>query len=378
MRKIIMAEFNEYNNTFKLGDHHYAKQFSQNGYKVLWLSPLYNSFYYFINKDVYMQRKKLHNNVFKEVDNNILCYAPFSPILYGKMPILNSRFVNILSIRCTIPKLSNILYKNDFTDIDILWLSNPKYFYLTKILKYKQLLYRCADDLSQFNNTFKSLLELEREIIRKANKVFVTSRNLLEKKSYLRDDLIYLPNGVDIDDFVYNHYSVPEEFLNDINKKCIYVGAVDEWFDIRLLKYCAETLPEISFYIVGPVKTNIDEIKNCRNIFVVGKRNYKEIPNYLYNSDVAIIPFKINDLTNSISPIKLYEYMSLGLDVVSTNFKEVRYIESPAYIAKSYKEFQVYILQAIKYGNKNRKDKIIFAENNTWKKRFEIVKAFVE
>ncbi len=101
------------------------------------------------------------------------------------------------------------------------------------------------------------------------------------------------------------------------------------------------------------------------------KKNYKEIPNYIYYSDVALIPFEVNELTNSVSPIKLYEYMSLGLNVVSTNLKEVKYINSPAYIADSYEKFVNYIKQAIKNKDKDRQRNIRFSKENTWNKRFE-------
>ena len=73
MKKIIMAEFNEFNSTFKLGDHHYAKQFAQNGYEVLWLSPVYNHLFYFKNKKLYKQRESLHNNSFIKFDYMVKC-----------------------------------------------------------------------------------------------------------------------------------------------------------------------------------------------------------------------------------------------------------------------------------------------------------------
>jgi hypothetical protein len=62
MKKILMAEFLEYNSNFKVGNHHYAKQFALNEYEVLWLSPVYNHLYYFKDKNLYKQRRSLHNN----------------------------------------------------------------------------------------------------------------------------------------------------------------------------------------------------------------------------------------------------------------------------------------------------------------------------
>jgi hypothetical protein len=377
MKKIIMAEFNEFNSTFKLGDHHYAKQFAQNGYEVLWLSPVYNHLFYFKNKKLYKQRESLHNNSFIKFDDNIYGYAPYSPVLYGKMPILDSKVAGELSIKWSIPNLFNVLNKNRFLNVDILWLTNPKYYYLTNKIKYKKMFYRCADDLSGFDNTFNSFHKFEEKIIKNSDEVFITSRELLERKKYLRDDFVYLPNGVDINSFTKKEYILPDEFLNDKNKKCIYVGAIETWFDIKLVKFCAEKLSNISFYIIGPIKINIDELRSLKNVFLLGKKDYKDIPNYIYFSDVGVIPFKVSKLTDSVSPIKLYEYMSVGLNVVSTNFKEMQYINSPAYVAKDYDEFCSDIEQAIENKKEDKEKNIQFAKENTWGKRFEVIKSFI-
>ena len=118
-------------------------------------------------------------------------------------------------------------------------------------------------------------------------------------------------------------------------------------------------------------------LKEYKNIHILGKKNYKDVPNYLYYSDVALIPFEVNELTDSVSPIKLYEYMSLGLNVVSTNFKEIEDINSPAYVAKNYDEFCNYIRQAIENKDKNREENIKFAKENTWGRRFEEIEKYL-
>lgn len=377
MKKILMAEFNEYNCAFKLGDHHYADQFSKNGYEVLWLSPIYNHLYYFKDRNSYKVRKQLHNKPLKKLDKNTFGYSPYSLMLYGKFPILNSNLANILSLKLTIPSLKLILKKSKFIDVDILWLTNPKYYHLLGIVNYKKLFYRCADDLSGFDNNFQSFLKLEKKIIEQADEVFITSYDLQSKKMKLRNNFVYLPNGVDRENFIRNKYYIPNEFMADNKPKCIYVGAIEKWFDVNLVKFCANKLKNVSFYLIGPQKIDVDVLKEESNIHILGKKKYSEIPDYIHNCDVGIIPFKVNNLTNSVSPIKLYEYMSLGLNVVSTNFKEITYLKSPAYIAKSYDEFCSNIIQAIRSKESNKMGNMDFSQNNTWEKRFEIIRQHI-
>ena len=47
----------------------------------------------------------------------------------------------------------------------------------------------------------------------------------------------------------------------------------------------------------------------------------------------GLIPFKINELTLATNPIKLYEYFSLGMPVVSSRLPEVEQFRELVYIA---------------------------------------------
>lgn len=377
MKKILMAEYLEYNSDFKVGNHHYAKMFAENGYEVLWLSPVYNLMTRLINKKNYYQRKQLNKAEFVKLDNNIYGYSPFSLTLYGKLPLLDTKLACKMSINLTVPNINLRLKNNDFDNVDILWLTNVKYYYLAKKLGFKKLIYRCADDISQFKESCKSMAYFEEKIIKQADQVFVASHNLLEKKKQLREDLIYLPNGMEQNNFIRDEYIIPEEYAHDGRKKCIYVGAVDNWFDLDLVLYCADRLREISFYIIGPSRIDTGKLNELKNIHLLGRKDYKDIPDYLQSSDAAIIPFKVNSLTDSIAPIKLYEYMSAGLNVVSTNFMEMNYIKSPVFLSGNYEKFCSNIEEAIENKYTNREKNIQFASENTWERRFREIEKHI-
>lgn len=375
MKKILMAEALDFDNPLHVGDHQYAKLFTKNNYKVLWLNPMYSNILKYTNKKIYNERKK-YNRV-SNIKNNLYVYSPKTMVQYGNYPIFKSEIFNKLSIKYTIPNIKKILKENDFFDVDVLWLDFTKYYYLKDIVNYKKLIHRCSDDISGFKSVCKSMLYFERKLIEQANTVFVTSKDLIEKKSVIRKDLVYLPNGVELTNFQRDKYVLPAEFKNLNNKKCIFVGALHNWIDVELVKYCAKKLSDIEFFFIGPIDTDLSILKDIKNIHILGKRNYVEIPNYLFYSDVSIIPFKVNNLTNSITPVKLYEYMSVGLNVVSTNFKEMQYINSPAYIAQNYDEFCDNIIKAIDNKDHDRKRNVEFAKQNTWNKRFEEIQKYL-
>jgi hypothetical protein len=374
--KVLMAEALNYDHTLHVGNHQYAELFSKNGYEVLWLNPIYSNLLYFNDKEDYLKRQKYHKEQLTDISKNLYQYSPKSLFQYGNYPIFKLKNFNKLSIDFAYPNIKKILKENNFLDVDILWLSSTKYYYLKDIVNYKKLFYRCSDDISGFKNTCKSMLNLEENLIKEADTVFITSKDLLSKKCKIRHDLVYLPNGVDLSNFIKDEYKLPDEYKRSNNRKCIFVGALHNWVDIDLIHYCCSKLNNIDFYMVGPINTNLSSLNECNNVHIIGKKNYNEIPDYLYYADVAIIPFKINNLTNSITPVKLYEYMSAGLNVVSTNFKEMQYINSPAYIAENYEEFCKYIIQSIETKEQSKRRNILFAKENTWKKRFELIKSF--
>lgn len=376
MKKVLMAEYLEFDGPLKVGSHQYAKLFAENGYEVIWLSPMNNFLYYFKDREGYVRRRKSGGNKIHEISENIKVYSPYSIIPYCNKPILNSKLANKASMEFTIPKLYKVLKDNDYIDVDILWLSNTSYYYLKDKIKYRKMFHRCSDDVNGYGFC-KSKIEFERKTMEESDKVFMTGYDLIEKKINIRNDLIYLPNGVQLENFVRDRYECPNEFIKNKRKKCIFVGAIYDWMDIGLIKFCAEKLKEVDFYFIGPINTRIDILEEIKNVYFLGKKKYEDIPNYLVYSDVSIIPFKVNNFTNSITPVKLYEYMSVGLNVVTTNFKEMNYLNSPAYIAQSYEKFCAYIIKAISSKDSMKEKNIAYAKLNTWQERYKTIQKYL-
>ena len=76
--------------------------------------------------------------------------------------------------------------------------------------------------------------------------------------------------------------------------------------------------------MVGPVvKISEDDLPRRANIHYPGGKNYDELPAYVGNWDVAMMPFAINEATRFISPTKTPEYLLGGRPVVSTPIRDV-------------------------------------------------------
>ena len=78
--------------------------------------------------------------------------------------------------------------------------------------------------------------------------------------------------------------------------------------------------------LIGPVKSGqVDETRLRRypNIHLLGEKPRAALPAYLKGLAVALIPYRANELTRNIFPLKLYEYLAPGCPVVSAALPEL-------------------------------------------------------
>ena len=82
-----------------------------------------------------------------------------------------------------------------------------------------------------------------------------------------------------------------------------------------------------------------DEFAGHANIHWLGEKDFSELPGYCKASQVGLIPFVSSDLTRHCNPLKLPEYLSAGLPVVTTDIPEVYRFNEYVYIAKDDEAF---------------------------------------
>lgn len=106
--------------------------------------------------------------------------------------------------------------------------------------------------------------------------------------------------------------------------RIVFTGAiVSTKLDLPLLLALARARPAWSFALVGPVgpgdpRTDVSALAAAPNVHLLGPRTYAELPDVLRVSDVGLIPYSRNQLTDSVFPMKVYEYLAAGLPVIAT------------------------------------------------------------
>ena len=207
--------------------------------------------------------------------------------------------------------------------------------------------YICLDDWTKFDGAFDSIGLREQELLRKVTGVFSISEPLLHSRVPKSGNNFLLPQGVEIEHFIVtDEASIPLD-CNDQKPIVGFFGILSSWVDIDLIAYCAERLPEFSFVVIGKQNTDISKFSQHPNISYIGEVPYADLPRYAKSFNAGLIPFKVNALTIASNPIKLLEYLSLGIPVVSTNLPEVKRHNDIVYVAETNDEFVSFVKQAI-------------------------------
>ncbi|MGL5244260.1 MAG: glycosyltransferase, partial [Sarcina sp.] len=124
-------------------------------------------------------------------------------------------------------------------------------------------------------------------------------------------------------------------------------------------------------------KSGLDYLDNVHYLGIVP---YEKLKSYSCCFDVCLVPFIKNDITDSTSPVKIFEYMALGKPIVTTDINECKLYKS-CKIAYNDDQFIQEIDYAIRVlANDERYKKILAkeAEENTWRHRAKEIKNAME
>lgn len=208
----------------------------------------------------------------------------------------------------------------------IAWYYTPMMLTFSRHLHADLTVFDAMDELSKFKFAPTHLLDLEQELIEKADIVFTGGSSLFEAKKDRHPNVHCFPSSVDRCHFAKARARQFEPAdQEDLPKPRLgFYGVIDERFDTELLAKVAQMRPNWSFVMVGPVvKIAQEDLPRRPNIHYLGGKTYDQLPSYLSGWDVALMPFAMNESTQFISPTKTPEYLAGGKPVVSTPIKDV-------------------------------------------------------
>ncbi len=263
-----------------------------------------------------------------------------------------------------------------------LWSFAPDVAYLAGRFGEERLIYYCVDEFSAFEGyDADAISRLERELIDRADLVVTTSRQLYEAKSQHHANTHLVTHGVDYEPFAQAtdpDMPIPEDVASLPAPRLGFFGLIQEWVDLDLLVELARRRTEWSIVLIGELRTKLPEGDRPANLHVLGRREYTSLPGYCRAFDVGLIPFRINELTRNVNPIKLREYLAAGLPVVSTPLPEVSAYASLVEIADGVDAFEQACeraLAAADAASVERRQSAMRAE--TWRAKVETLSELV-
>lgn len=292
-----------------------------------------------------------------------------------------------------IKKLNSLLSKILFSIIiarnkfDIIWVSSPDIFASLPSNIKPRVIYDCMDDVVEFKANSKyaqEILTTEMTLIKKSKHIFCSSLRLKNKvleRGAHEEQCSIIFNALDQNSFI------PEGDSIRIDKKINYFyigyfGTISEWFDFELVHKAAMEIPEIIFYLVGPVENVKNLLPNHDRIIFTGPMDHRNLQQFSSQLDLLVMPFHITNLVLSVDPVKLYEYIFFDRPVLSVFYPGLERFEKFIDFYEGYDQFILMVKQLSSSGVAKNKfsenDREVFLRCNSWENRLVSISSILD
>lgn len=271
------------------------------------------------------------------------------------------------------------LFKLGWEDFD-LWVNAQSARNLFPLRGAKRTIYDITDDwtkMPQPENQLRAVIADDAAMLDLAHHVIVCSEQLKLSRESKCKELSLIHNGVDNERYHPANLRTlrcPSDMRTVKPPIVGYTGTLhSSRLDVELIAKTADKLRDVSFVFVGPNFLTAAESERLakNNIFLLGGKSYDELPKYVSQFDVCMTPHLVNEFTDSLDPLKLYEYMSTGKPIVSTACAGFRELDGLVRIAHDQDEFGAQIKTALATEKEPSAERIHWAVGHSWATRVD-------
>ena len=290
--------------------------------RVLWVNSIGNRRPTASARDMKRMAKKVRGAIegIRERYPNIFVLTPLAIPFYGSELV---RAANGALLRA---QVKHAMEKLAFRD-PISWSFLPSSAPVSGTIGEELVVYHCVDEFSAFSDApAQQIRELERRLLAKADVVICSAEKLRKDKERVNPNAYLVQHGVDLEHFAKAFdpkTTVPDEVKSLPGPVIGFWGLIADWVDLRLVRHVADAFSGGSVVLLGSSTTDMSALDGARNVYFLGRKPYADLPRYAKAFDVALMPFKVNELTLASNPLKVREYLAAGLPVVSTAIPEV-------------------------------------------------------
>lgn len=351
------------------------KRFARQG-KILYINSIVMQKPKLVQSRQFMQ-KLIHKTKsivkgLRKSDAGFWVYSPFSlPVQH----ISWARPLNEIFLRL---QICRAIRKIGMRQPDI-WVACPVACNIALKMRKNKVIYQRTDRYEEYPNIdVKTIKMCDMKLKTEADLTLFVNRNLYNEEAGQCNKAIYLDHGVDFKMFASaerNPYRPSD--IADIPKPIVgYFGELDDHkLDISFIEAVVDLVPKFSFVFVGHVSLKLSPLAQKKNVWMLGQKDYKQIPSYGKCFDVTIIPWRQSRWTEAANPIKLKEYLALGKPLVSTTvFTELQEYHDVVYEANTPQEFADSIKKALRENNAQKiKARRKMVEKCSWDSKAQLV-----
>lgn len=233
--------------------------------------------------------------------------------------------------------------------LPILWINSHAAYHLVPHIPHAGLIYDITDDWitsTQPEIDRRRTVAADRLLCEKADATIVCSERLFNLKREFTRSIHLIANGVDAD-----HYATIPNRALPIHPQIAalprpvlgYTGTLhNDRIDLALLAQVADKLTAGSIALVGPshlTPAEVHALTATGRIHVFPAVPYAHIPEVMRGFDICITPHLVTPFTESLNPIKLWEYLAAGKPIISTPVAGFRDYRDHVRIASTADEF---------------------------------------
>jgi hypothetical protein len=232
-------------------------------------------------------------------------------------------------------------------------------------------IYDMMDDFPAFHHgaAARAMARNEAELVGTVDEVWSSSTVLAQAWLAAPNGVRLVPNALDA--ALLPPRMAPDDKSGGRRKVFGYVGTLGGWFDWAWVEALARCRHLDTVRLIGPLFCD-PPARLPANVQILPAVAHLQALMAMRAFDVGLIPFCIQRLTDSVDPIKYYEYKALGLPVLSTDFGEMRLRRSEpgTFISVGREDVGERASAALDYLARDT-DVEIFIMKNSWDARFD-------
>jgi teichuronic acid biosynthesis glycosyltransferase TuaH len=319
--------------------------------------------------------KTIKTSSHTEVYNLVL--PPNIPVFFLK----NEKLFNLLfkfNIFIYENAVKKAIKKAGFDNPIVITAYNPIYGNrLLGTLSEKAHLYYCYDGVeSGFFG--QRIFGIEEDFARRVDGIITTSDFLNNAKSKLNANCFVVKNGVDFPVFVKH---AKKQVHQRERKKVGFIGSLDPRFDIDTVEFAVSRLPHYDFEFTGDMrnqsmKTRLQRYPNVKFFEPVKP---EEVPALLADCDAGMIPYIVNEVNKNIYPLKINEFLSVGVPLVMTPFASLPEFDGLVSVSTDAQSFVQKLVEEVESDSEAKiARRIEFASGNSWEARTQLFAYYIE